>query len=331
MPDVSFNASPDPDGYLICAQGWCTNGFRNANENMDLKEIGGTSCGTPTFAGVVALINQQTPSAGQGNINYILYPLAASSPAAFHDITSGNNEVACTTGSTGCLAGASPIGYVAGIGYDQATGLGSVDVNNLVTAWTSVSSTSLSQSNSGSTPDFQLAVSPSALSVAHGSTGVAQITVTTFNGFSGTPAFTCSVGTALTGVTCAVVAGGSGNTFTLQVTAPASSAAYRPEGFGRFGGWPLVCAIAAFGIFYADMKRRSAIQLSGGRRPKLAPAVTLAFVLLVAVGCGGGSSSSSNNSGNPTGSGVTLASGSVGVTGTSGSVSHTAQISVTVN
>ena len=329
VPDVSFNASPDPDGYLICAQGWCTNGFRDAAGN--LQEIGGTSCGTPTFAGVVALINQQTQSAGQGNINYILYPLAASSPAAFHDITSGNNEVACTTGSTNCPAGASPIGYVAGVGYDQATGLGSVDVNNLVTAWTSVSSTSLSQSNSGSTPDFQLAVSPSALSVAHGSTGMAQVTVTAFNGFSGTPAFTCSVGTALTGVTCAVAAGGSANTFTLQVTAAASFTAYGPERFDGFGGWPLVCAIAAFGIFYADTKRRFVVASSGGRRARLAPALALAFVLLVAVGCGGGSSSSSNNNGSPTGSGVTLASGSVGVTGTSGSISHTAQISVTVN
>jgi hypothetical protein len=143
------------------------------------------------------------------------------------------------------------------------------------------------------------------------------------------------VGTALTGVTCAVVAGGGANTFTLKVTAPASSAAYRLEQFGRFGDWPVLIAIAALGILYVETERsrddRAACPSRTGRRKRLAPALALASALLIVVGCGGGSSSSSNNSGNPSGSGVTLASGSVGVTGTSGSISHTAQISVTVN
>jgi subtilase family serine protease len=323
VPDVSFNAAPDPDGYLICAQGSCTSGFRNG-AGGSLNEIGGTSAGVPTFAGVVALINQQTQSTGQGNINYILYALAASSPAAFHDVTSGNNKTACTSGSTDCPSGTATIGYVATAGYDQTTGLGSPDVNNLVTQWTSVSATSLSESNSGSTADFQLALSPSSLTVVHGNTATSQITVKAFNGFSATPTFTCNVGTALAGVTCQVVAG------TLEVIASASAAA---DSSRRIGSLPFAIAIAALLILFTETKH--GINGLGGSRiskvcqPKLAPTLVLASALLIAVGCGGGSSSSGNSNGN--GSNGTVASGSVAVTATSGSISHTAQISVTVN
>ena len=62
----------------------------------------GTSFGAPTFAGILALINQKTGSAGQGNINYILYPLAAISPTAFHDITTGDNTSPCQVGTQDC-------------------------------------------------------------------------------------------------------------------------------------------------------------------------------------------------------------------------------------
>ncbi len=141
VPDLSLNASPAHDGYLTCVQGSCVNGFRNPNNPTvpnALTVVGGTSAAVPTFGGIVALINQQYPNTppGQGNINPILYSMAATSPAAFHDITTGNNQVPCTGGTPDCPASAPfQIGYTAGVGYDQATGLGSVDAYNLVTAW----------------------------------------------------------------------------------------------------------------------------------------------------------------------------------------------------
>jgi hypothetical protein len=146
VPDISFDASPEHDGYLYCVEGSCMSGFRAVSSNPDLNGVltvaGGTSFGAPAFAGIVALINQQyvyTPP-GQGNVNKVLYPMAASTPAAFHDITVGNNIVPCEVVSTdtGCPAGGE-MGYSAGIGYDQASGLGSIDVYNLVTAWKSAS------------------------------------------------------------------------------------------------------------------------------------------------------------------------------------------------
>jgi subtilase family serine protease len=131
VPDVSLNASGDHDGYLMCSGGSCTNGFRSANGSLFV--VGGTSASAPAFAAIVSLINQKTNSP-QGNINPVLYSLAATAPSAFHDIIAGGNQVPCAPGSAGCGTGG-VIGYSAGPGYDQATGLGSVDALNLVTAW----------------------------------------------------------------------------------------------------------------------------------------------------------------------------------------------------
>jgi hypothetical protein len=135
VPDLSLNASPMHDSTLACFQGSCVNGFRSTDHT--LSAVGGTSVAAPAFAGIVALINQRmnTPK-GQGNINPTLYSMAAALPAAFHDITTGNNMVPCEAGSPDCpTTGPMEIGYSAGAGYDLASGLGSIDAFNLVSAW----------------------------------------------------------------------------------------------------------------------------------------------------------------------------------------------------
>jgi uncharacterized protein (TIGR03437 family) len=128
LPDVSMAASCH-DGFVIIYLGVTLNG------------ICGTSASAPSMAGVAALLNHSLVNGGQlsrpglGNINPQLYRLAQSSPTAFHDITSGGNTVTCTQGSPGCSSGT--FGYLAGPGYDMATGIGSLDVNNFVTQWSS--------------------------------------------------------------------------------------------------------------------------------------------------------------------------------------------------
>jgi len=144
VPDIALASAGGHDGLLFCSsdtsfwpsgqQASCNNGFRDAASG-DLTVAGGTSFATPIFAGMLALINQQQNSAGQGFINPALYYLA-SNPAtyasAFHDIEGGDNK--CDTGETSfCPNG--PTGYAAGTGYDLATGLGSLDLNNLMAAW----------------------------------------------------------------------------------------------------------------------------------------------------------------------------------------------------
>jgi uncharacterized protein (TIGR03437 family) len=124
-PDVALSAAGH-DAYFITFSG--TNGG-----------VAGTSAAAPSMAGIIALLNQYQVSKGfqklpgLGNINPQLYRLAQSAPSAFHDITVGDNLIPCTQGSPDCLTGS--IGYHAAPGFDMATGLGSVDGNNLVTQW----------------------------------------------------------------------------------------------------------------------------------------------------------------------------------------------------
>jgi subtilase family serine protease len=150
VPDISLNSSNAHDPYLICSQEFytvnnltattCTSGFRASDQSF--AAVGGTSVAAPTFAGILAILNQGLGANGLGNINPNLYSLSASTPSAFHDITSGNNKVICTAGTptTGSAAvkcpAAGTFGYSAGPGYDQVTGLGSIDANVLATHWT---------------------------------------------------------------------------------------------------------------------------------------------------------------------------------------------------
>jgi len=126
-PDVAMPASAIHDGYWACTGGGCSPGF------------GGTSFAAPVLAGIVALLNQSLASkgaqsqSGLGNINPDVYRIANASKNVFHDITVGNNIVPCAKGTTDCTTGS--IGYSAGPGYDMATGLGSVDVANLLNSW----------------------------------------------------------------------------------------------------------------------------------------------------------------------------------------------------
>ena len=128
VPDLSFSASADHDGYYIYTGGGS-------------DYVGGTSVAAPAMAGIVALLNQYLSltgiqqQAGLGNINPTLYRLAQSSSGIFHDVSSGNNNVSCVSGSPNCASGS--FGLSAGAGYDQVTGLGSVDAYNLIHQWSS--------------------------------------------------------------------------------------------------------------------------------------------------------------------------------------------------
>jgi subtilase family serine protease len=95
----------------------------NGPDNAGLYFTGGTSCGAPQWAGIVALANQ---AAGHplGYINTRLYNIAKGPGyhLAFHDITVGND------GLFGAAA------QWAKPGYDMPTGLGSPNVANLIPA-----------------------------------------------------------------------------------------------------------------------------------------------------------------------------------------------------
>jgi hypothetical protein len=143
LPDVSLTAAGH-DPYLICFEGSCS-----GNSGMQGPiGVAGTSAAAPSFAAIMALVNQKTGSR-QGQADYVLYRLAetetlsqcngsnaAGLPASnciFNDVTVGNNAVPGEVGF-----GPPSAMYESGVGYDLATGLGSVNVANLVNNWNSV-------------------------------------------------------------------------------------------------------------------------------------------------------------------------------------------------
>ncbi len=331
VPDVSLNASPDHDGSLICSQAAvtssgssatsCSAGFRDSAGN--LSPVGGTSVGAPAFAGIVAILNQATQSGGLGNINPTLYSLGGT--GAFHDIASGDNIVPCTSGTP--VSGAPSIrcpttapfqiGYSAAAGYDLVTGLGSVNANVLATTWPGFALT----------PNFSVGGTPVSVASA-GQGGTSTLTVTPTNGFVGTVDLACALTPASTtaGVTCSVPASvslnGSSQTasLTISTTAPhvlsgTSAASQGPHGWG----WLAASTGALFaGICFLGLPSR--------RRRITGLGLMLLVFFAAGVGCGGGSSSSGSvkTGGTPKGS------YSITVTATSGSLSHTSNVAVTV-
>lgn len=190
LPDVSLYASNGQNyvNYPICANpGDCVNtGSAGA---VYITSVGGTSASSPSMAGIQALIDQATKSR-QGQANYVYYALANKTLTAkpFRDITIGGNEVPCYQGTANCELYSSgqakgqyaESGYAATTGYDRASGLGTVDVANLIASWSAAtykpSTTTLS-------------VSP--VTFAHGTAVTIKATVTPKTG-TGTP--TGSVG-----------------------------------------------------------------------------------------------------------------------------------------
>ena len=143
LPDVSLHADTH-EGYFSCiaAQG---GSCALVNNGFTFIASGGTSMSAPSFAGITALLNQKT-GAANGNLNPRLYALAQNAgAAAFHDVTVASSGVTgCTLATPSMCNNSTPgpnglsgglTGYQVGTGYDQATGLGSVDAANLIAHW----------------------------------------------------------------------------------------------------------------------------------------------------------------------------------------------------
>ena len=138
--------------------------------------IGGTSAAAPAFAGMLAMISQSQGGARLGQADAVLYNLAQdynpnpSSPGkyqrSFHDIAIGNNSVYCASGSQDCGTDNFLEGYNATPSYDMASGLGSIDLSQLISLWTATNFVSTSNTLAAGTSTGSL--STAAISVVHG-------------------------------------------------------------------------------------------------------------------------------------------------------------------
>jgi len=95
-----------------------------------IEPVGGTSCASPIFAGIIALLNDHVNS-GTGKplgfLNPLLYKMAVDCPTCFKDITKGDNI--CT--EAGCSAACK--GFTCAVGWDPVTGLGTPNYGNMLT------------------------------------------------------------------------------------------------------------------------------------------------------------------------------------------------------
>ncbi len=174
------------------------------------------------------------------------------------------------------------------------------------------------------TPDFQLSVQPSTLTIVAGQSGKATFTVTPVNGFNSPVSFACSGLPAE--ATCSfspssVTPNGSPISSTLTVTTTAPSAAlYAPVA----RSWRPIYAFVfpAFGMLLAVTPHRKRA-LRGVRL------LGLLLLLMVAAGltsCGSGSTSG-GNSGTPIGTDTVSVSASASGTG---AANHTATLTITI-
>jgi subtilase family serine protease len=268
VPDVSLLASPGFPGYVWCTPqselnaggttSTCAGGIFSAVDTFG-SIVGGTSASAPVFAGVLTLVNQYLvqngfqASPGLGNANPALYQIATYNQTAFHPLTTGDNMVYCQPHTPSiqptaiqCPAAISPatqgvFGYKASnhdltTGYNLVNGLGSIDANNLTTAWgvlLTASTTSLSRSAAnivqGQSETLTITVTPSSasgvvsLGITNGS--IASLVTTTITGGTGT--FTTSslaVGTnSIVGTYTGTNASSTSSAVTVTVAAPAFS------------------------------------------------------------------------------------------------------------
>jgi pseudomonalisin len=180
QPDVSMFAANGVWNhfYLICMsdanEGGAPCKYTGANSNgvpnALFQAYGGTSVGTPAFAGILALVSQANNNRRLGNPAPRLYQLAQtqfsnpltlsqcnatlgnaiSTACTFNNITAGSNAEPCYAGSPNCHAPTKVVTQGVGIlsaapsatpevnaypahqGYSLATGLGSVNATNLL-------------------------------------------------------------------------------------------------------------------------------------------------------------------------------------------------------
>jgi uncharacterized protein (TIGR03118 family) len=166
-------------------------------------------------------------------------------------------------------------------------------------------------------PDFSLSLSAQNLTIARGGSGNLMISASAAGGFNGQVALSCA---APAGLTCAfspttISSGSSGSSSTLTI----SVAPTPPPGGGGYSvvGMALLPGLGVFGTLLTTRKRKPLTRKSILSMSLLG---LLLIISLFAIGCG------SSSKGQPSPSQVTVM-----VTGTSGSLTHSTPVTITIN
>jgi pseudomonalisin len=295
-PDIAFSASGH-DGYFGCL---AASGGTHPSDcvlqsgSFHFEYFFGTSAAAPDMAGITALLNQKFHSA-QGELNPRLYQLASTpANAVFHDVTvtsSGvtgcvgttpsmcNNSTPSPTGLTGGLSG-----YLVTPGFDEVTGLGSIDGANLLANWVASAT-------------FTISATPASQTISSGGIATIAITVTQQGNYSSPISFAATLtptSAAQISFNPATITPSSGittTTLTIQgATSGTARAAYgatdrlKPSALHTSVLWTPI-GVAGF-LLLGRRKKRDwrVVRL-------LLLSATLGLIALIMFSCGGGSSS----------------------------------------
>jgi hypothetical protein len=213
LPDVSLFAGDGLVGsfYVICEQDQNLPSTNNpcslANPSNDTVGVGGTSASAQAFAGIMALVVQKTKSRQGIGAATAMYQLASAEPSlagcsssatpantcVFNDVTKGTISQPCVKNGPNCVVATSSdsVGVLSGCdaspGYDLATGLGSINGENLVN--------NFGNAAAAGTADFALSLQNCTSTIiisAPGGSGSFTAVITELNGFNTALTYTCA-------------------------------------------------------------------------------------------------------------------------------------------
>ena len=349
VPDVSLFAGDGLIGsfYVICEQDQNTPSTNNpcslANPNNDTIGVGGTSASTQAFAGIMALVVQKTKSRQGIGAATAMYQLASAEPSlagcsssatpantcVFNDVTKGTISQPCAKNSTNCVVAApntDAVGVLSGCdaapGYDLATGLGSINAENLVNNFTNGAGVG--------SADFALSLQNCTSTIiisSPGGSGSFTAVVTGLNGFNTSITYTC--GPMPSEATCTVTATSIDATHISAKVTVSTMAASRliPSAPPPGRGLRLQRSFATFAFLLSAAILLFLVGSSSKNRRLSAAMAFVAFATMMTItACsgGGGGGGGGGNAGTPTGvSNPTL-------TATAGSSSHSLNFTLIV-
>jgi hypothetical protein len=282
--------------------------------------------------GTTAIVHLATP--GNAGVTVSISPAVATiAPGATQQFTATVQNTSSTTVTwsvDGIVSGNSTAGTIsdaglytapANAGGHQVVATSTVDTTKSASAAVTVTSVT-PQGN----PDFAISISPSSLSLHAGASGTTTANITPSNGFSAQVTLTCSG--LPTGASCSAspVAGTANQTLKITTTGTTGALREPDDGASGFAGLALFSPLGI--LIVCGPRRRKFLRDHGARLCCL----MLTAVLIAIAGCGGsvGTSPVNTPTPQPPVGATPLGTYNITVTATSGSLQHSATLTLVI-